>query len=318
MNPEFSNISKLVEAIGTRTVKELASDTSNIALPTLVSARVAIQLATLVDARPICRIEPIGPGEGITHYFQTVTVPATNWEQTLTENSNLTARDATLAGPYATILTKAVRTQISDLVARQSAWNTINVMGAAHGNGLNRAINALIYAQVITATTTNPVATGTASDAKSTNYTYANLLESLGAVEDQRFRPNVFLTYPYQAAKGSGGAATGFYPFINSNITSVQFTSALQSFVSTGRISELFGLQLYVDSLFKPTTASADGAVMGAVMQRDESIGWCQAGDVVSEMQRWAPMVGFEMVTSVTGASKIIMEPSVSLLRHAV
>jgi len=317
LNPLKEDISKLLESLGGRTIAELTTSTSNIALPTLVSARVALQIATRKDARSVCRIDPVGPGEGMRHDFQLVAVPASSYEQTLTEGTDITARDATLSDLYATLIVKGVYTQISDVVARQSAWNTINVMGAAHGNALNRAMNALIYTQC-KANTTNLVTEGTTNGGTgSTNYTFADIMTGIGKIEQARGRADAMITFPVAAAAGTSGAATGFYPFIQTNITSVQFTSALASYVSTGRISELFGLELLIDAGYKPSDLTVNGAEMATILQKDEAVGWCQAGEVVSEMQRWARVVGFDMVTSVTGQSAIIVEPFTCSLEHA-
>ena len=233
----------------------------------------------------------------------------------MTEGTDLTAYDATLADVTATLTVGAVRTDISDLAQRQAAVNLAEAIGIAHGNALNRFMNNDIYSSMNTATTC-VTTVGTANDGVSTNFGFNDIMYVKGLVEKQRGRADTLVTYPYQA-KVSTGVATGFYPFVMSNITSVQFTTAMASYVATGQISELFGLKLYVDKVYEPSNAAANAAVLAAVTVSGEAVGWAQAEDIISEIQRWAPQVGFRIVTHVTGKSALPMEPWVGLIKHA-
>jgi hypothetical protein len=303
----------LAEQYGKLTVREITSGTSGLALAQLVAARAAIQLATLVDARQFCRVELVPPGGGKTYHFQKVAVPD-SFEGTLTEGSDFTAVDLTLGDITATLTVGVARTDVSDIAQRQAAVNLAEVIGIGHGNALNRFINSDIYSTVNGATT-NIVKEILSANSK--NYTFSDIFAARGLVERARGRPDSFVTYPYQVAKGSGSPAdTGFYPFVQTNITSVQFTTALATYLQTGQISELFGLRLFIDKVYEPATASADAAVMASVLQGGEAEGWAQAEDIVSEIQRWAPQVGFRIVTHTTGKSGLIMDPFVTLIEH--
>ena len=306
----------MAEQYGKLTVREITSGSSGLAFAQLVAARAAIQLATLVDARKFCRVEMVPPGGGKTYHFQKVAVPDTGFEGQLTEGSDLSAVDASLADVTATLVVGAVRTDISDLAQRQAAVNIAEAIGIAHGNALNRFMNNDIYSAMDNdvANATCKVSGGTANN--SYCYTFNDIMYAKGLVEKQRGRADAFVTYPYQAAVGSG-TPTGFYPFVMGNITSVQFTTAMAAYVASGQISELFGLKLYVDKVYEPSNAAVANAPLGDVIVSGESVGWAQAEDIVSEIQRWAPQVGFRIVTHVTGKSARVMEPWVGHIIHA-
>jgi len=174
-------------------------------------------------------------------------------------------------------------------------------------------MNNDIYSSM-NAATTNVLTAGTANN--SYCFSFNDIMYVKGLIEKQRGRADTLVTYPYQAAVGAGGVATGFYPFVMGNITSVQFTTAMASYVASGQISELFGLKLYVDKVYEPSNAAASGAVLCGINVSGEAVGWAQAEDIVSEIQRWAPQVGFRIVTHVTGKSALPMEPWVGLIKH--
>jgi len=306
----------LAEQYGTRTVREVVSGTSGLALAQMVAARAGIQLATLVDARQICRIDQVPPGGGVTYHFQFVQIPST-FEATVTnEAADLSATDTNLSDAQATLVIIGVRTDVSDLAQRQAAVNLAEVLGIAHGNALNRGVNTAIYG-ALDNSSTNVISLGTAADGKSTAYGFNDIFNARGLIEAQRGKADTLVTYPYKAAVGTGGAATGFYPFVQSNITSVQFTTALASYLQTGQISELFGMKLYVDQVYAPSNAGADGARYASICNGGEAVGWAQAEDIVSEIQRWAAAIGFRIVTHVTGGAKEVIEPFTALIKHA-
>ncbi|MEM3617894.1 MAG: hypothetical protein QXK47_02335 [Candidatus Bathyarchaeia archaeon] len=302
----------LAEQYGKLTVREIVSGTSGLALAQLVAARAAIQLATLVDARQFCRVEMVPPGGGKTYHFQVVKVPD-SFEAVYGETgSDISATDANLSDVTATLQIIAVRTDISDLAQRQAAVNLAEAVGIAHGNALNRGLNGDIYS-CLSGSTTNVISKGTANN--SANYTWTDIMALKGAIEAQRGKADTFVSYPYQAAQGSGNP-TGFYPFIVDNITSVQFTTALASYVQTGAISELFGMKLYIDKVYEPANAAASGARLASLCYGGEAVGFALAEDIVSEVQRWAPQVGFRIVTRVMGKAATVVEPWTALIKH--
>lgn len=75
-----------------KTVKELLTSTSNIALPTMVQARALLELANWADLREISMIAPVPTGAGKTVDTNIITQPAfAEW----TEGSALAAADPT-------------------------------------------------------------------------------------------------------------------------------------------------------------------------------------------------------------------------------
>jgi hypothetical protein len=101
-----------------------------------------------------------------------------------------------------------------------------------------------------------------------------------------------------QSPAVSTGVEIGWYPFVNSNITSAQFTAALADYLRSGSIAQLFGLTLYVDNVYNRGIANfgsnANDAIAHILVsneaesQEARHIGWAQAEDIVSEVQRWA------------------------------
>ena len=304
----------LAEQYGKLSVRELVSTTSGLALAQLVAARAAIQLATLVDARRFCRVDMVPPGGGRVYHFQFVQIPAT-FEAEKNEAADLNATDVNLSDQQATLKMYAVRTNISDLAQRQAAVNLAEVVGIAHGNALNRGMNADIY-DVLDDSTTCVVTKGTANDGNVTGYDFNDIMYLKGAIEAQKGRADTFVTFPY-ASGGTNNGKVGFYPFVMQNITAVQFTTALTSYVATGQISELFGLKLYVDDVYKPSNVAANGARYASMCVGGEAVGWAQAEDIISEIQRWAPFIGFFIVSHVTGDAVTVKEPHTGLIKHA-
>jgi hypothetical protein len=79
--------------VGKKTVKELLTSTSNIALPSLVQARAMLELSNWADLREISMIAPVPSGAGKTVDTNIITQPTfSEW----TEGSALAAADPTL------------------------------------------------------------------------------------------------------------------------------------------------------------------------------------------------------------------------------
>jgi hypothetical protein len=104
-----------------KTVKELLTSTSNIALPTMVQARALLELANWADLREINMIAPVPTGAGKTVDTNIITQPTfAEW----TEGSALAAADPTLTKRTCTLKPFGKVTQISDLLANTSAKGT--------------------------------------------------------------------------------------------------------------------------------------------------------------------------------------------------
>lgn len=106
-----------------KTVKELLTSTSNVALPSLVQARALLELANWADLREISMIAPVPTGAGKSVDTQIITQPTfSEW----TEGSALAAADPTLTKRTCTLKPFGKVTQISDLLANtsaKSAWS---------------------------------------------------------------------------------------------------------------------------------------------------------------------------------------------------
>jgi len=107
--------------VAKKTVKELLTSTSNIALPTLVQARALLEIANWADLREISMIAPVPTGAGKTVDTNIITQPTfAEW----TEGSALAAADPTLTKRTCTLKAFGKVTQISDLLANTSAKGT--------------------------------------------------------------------------------------------------------------------------------------------------------------------------------------------------
>lgn len=103
-----------------KTVKELLTSTSNIALPNLVQARALLEIANWADLREISMIAPVPTGAGKTVDTNILSQPTfSEW----TEGSALAAADPTLTKRTCTLKPFGKVTQISDLLANTSAKN---------------------------------------------------------------------------------------------------------------------------------------------------------------------------------------------------
>jgi hypothetical protein len=172
--------------------------------------------------------------------------------------------------------------------------------------------------QTIITSSTNQVKLGAAADGKSYNFTWANVFASRGLVEKQRGRPDFLLTHPYEPAV-STGTAYGFYQFVLDNINSgaVTYTAALADYLRTGQLGEVFGLRLFVDQVYSPGASVATNAQYAHIGVSNEAVGWAQAEDIVAEIQRWAPSIGYNLVTHSIGKSALVLEPHVASIVHA-
>ena len=295
-------------------VRELISTTSGVALRQSVAARAGFQMITNVDLRQIARLEQCPEAGGLVYHFQKVAVTTAMSNGAYVPGTNLTSVDPTLADQYATVQLYPAASFLQDLELRQAAVNFVEIYGAAQGNALNWQVNSAIWTELCNATTNVVKEIGSGY---SKNYSWADIQACVGKIKAQRGKPNKLVTYPYQAACGTTGLVdTGFEPFVLSNITSVQFYGGLAELLKTGTPVALMGMDVYSDYICTPTTACSDGAVMAAVLQGNEAIGWAQATDVETKIQRWELQVGEYMVSNIAGATKLIIEPFVALIEH--
>src|SRR5262245_52703199 len=139
MSAQSLDFGRLTEEYSKLTVREIISSTSGVALAQLVATRAAIQLLTLVDARRFARVELVPPGGGTTHHFQKVVTvaPGASGEP----SSDISLQDETLSDVTAALTMFRIGTFIGDMAQRQAAVNLAEVVGIAHGNGINQQMN---------------------------------------------------------------------------------------------------------------------------------------------------------------------------------
>src|SRR5260370_21817390 len=195
-----------------------------------------------------------------------------------------------------------IGTFIGDMAQRKAADNLAEVVGTAHGNGINQQMNNDIYTVLATnSVVTRPV--GTRADGKSTSFAYSDVFNIRGQIERQRGRPDTMVTVP-QSPAVSTGVEIGWYPFVQSNIPPVQFTAALADYLRSGSIAEIFGLRLFVDKVYDRGIAnfgSSANDTIAHVLVSNEAVGWAQAEDIVTEIQRGTLQVGSSIVTTTKG-----------------
>ncbi len=317
MSAQSLDFGRLTEQYSKLTVREVISSTGGVSLAQLVATRAAIQLLTLVDARRFTRVELVPPGGGTTFHFQQVITPTPSGSGE--PSADVTLQDPTLTDITAALTMFRIGTFIGDMAQRQAAVNLAEVVGIAHGNGINQQMNNDIYTVLATNTTTKRLV-GAAADAKTTNYAYSDIFNIRGQIERQRGRPDTLVTIPQSPAVGTGGVEIGWYPFVQSNITSVQFTAALADYLRSGSIAEIFGLRLFVDKVYDRAIANYGSNANDAiahVLVSNEAVGWAQAEDIVSEVQRWALQVGFRIVTHSIGKTGLILDAFTGSIQHA-
>ncbi len=316
MSAQSLDFGRLTEEYSKLTVREVISSTGGVSLAQLVATRAAIQLLTLVDARRFARVELVPPGGGTTFHFQQVVTPTPSASGE--PSSDITLQDPTLTDVTAALTMFRIGTFIGDMAQRQAAVNLAEVVGIAHGNGINQQMNNDIYT-VLRTNTTNVRTLGAVADAITTNYAWSDIFGMRGQIEKQRGRPDTMVTFP-QAPKIGAGVEVGWYPFVQSNISSVQFTAAIADYLRTGSIAEIFGLRLFVDQVYNTFTGgspSNNGDKMAHILVSNEAVGFAQAEDIVSEVQRWALQVGFRIVTHSIAKTALILDAFTGSLQHA-
>src|SRR5881397_1228872 len=197
MSAQSLDFGRLTDEYSKLTVREVVSSTGGVALAQLVATRAAIQLLTLVDARRFARVELVPSGGGTTHHFQKVQAVAASASGE--PSSDISLQDETLTDVTAALTMFRIGTFIGDMAQRQAAVNLAEVIGIAHGNGINQQMNNDIYT-VLTGASTVTRSVGTAADGKTTNYAFSDLINLRGQIERQRGRPDTFVTIPESPA----------------------------------------------------------------------------------------------------------------------
>ncbi len=314
MSAQSLDFGRLTEEYSKLTVREVISSTGGVSLAQLVATRAAIQLLTLVDARRFARVELVPPGGGTTFHFQQVVTPTPTAAGE--PASDITLQDPTLTDVTAALTMFRIGTFIGDMAQRQAAVNLAEVVGIAHGNGINQQMNNDIYTVLRTNAINTRSLTGVGI---SVNYAWSDIFGMRGQIEKQRGRPDTMVTFPQAPAVGAGVEA-GWYPFVQSNVSSVQFTAAIADYLRTGSIAEIFGLRLFVDQVYNTFTGGSPSNVgdkLAHILVSNEAVGFAQAEDIVSEVQRWALQVGFRIVTHSIAKTALILDAFTGSIQHA-
>jgi hypothetical protein len=330
--PTTYDMGLMAEDYSRYTVRELISTTSGVGLATLVATRAAMQLLTLIDDRRWTRTELVPPGGGTAHNFQKL-IAATGTVGEVdpgTVTNAITNSTETLSNPSATIKQFAIRTGIDDLAQRQAAVNLAEVYGIYHGNAMNNMINIEIIVNGADQNSANKLTVGGSGDAKTTNYTWNMLFDGRGSLEAQRGRPDTFVTFPYSAASGTGGANVGFYPFVRDNVTAVAgggtitYYGALANYLLTGEIAQVFGMRVFSDNTYTYTNQTGTqknftsaASKYAQILVSNEAVGYAQAEDVTAEIQRWSIAVAYQLVTHAFGGAALVLDQHTLDIEHA-
>jgi phage baseplate assembly protein W len=285
------------------TFRELTTGTSGLSLAQLVASAAEIQMRTLADARKICRTELVPERGGMVYHFQFAQAVAGS---TLTEGTDATAVDITLADKTATLNVWIIRTDISDIVSRQAGVNLSQLVGEAHGNAMIEKVNSDIYTALKAATTTNTAATvGAANDGLVATLGWSAMFKARQLVASQRGMPNRFITSPLK-----------MYELLNQNLTNIQFYSALQDYITSGHVGQIMGMDITEDPVYGETFTGTTGEQYATVAFGGHAIGYAVAEEVQTAIQRWEPQVGFRVVTHLTAKSTLVAEPWVTNIHH--
>src|SRR5712692_9215952 len=150
MSAQSLDFGRLTEEYSKLTVREVISSTGGVSLAQLVATRAAIQLLTLVDARRFARVELVPSGGGTTHHFQKVQAVAAGASGE--PAADISLQDPTMTDVSAQLTMFRIGTFISDMAQRQAAVNLAEVVGIAHGNGINQQMNNDIYTILVGST----------------------------------------------------------------------------------------------------------------------------------------------------------------------
>ena len=329
--PTTYDMGLLSEDYSRYTVRELISTTSGVGLATLVATRAAMQLLTLVDDRRWGRVELVPPGGGTTHNFQKLIVATGSVGEVdpATVTNTVTDVTGTLSTPSATIKQFAIKTGIDDLAQRQAAVNLAEVYGIFHGNSMNNMINIEMIT-TLDGNSSNTQTVGGSGDAKTTNYTWNMLFDGRGQVEQARGRPDTFVTFPFSAAAGTGGANVGFYPFVRDNVTAVggggtiTYYGALANYLLTGEIAQVFGMRVFSDNSYTFTNQTGTqknftsaSSKYAQILVSNEVVGYAQAEDITAEIQRWSIAVAYQLVSHAFGGAALILDQHTTSIQHA-
>jgi hypothetical protein len=218
--------------VAKKTVKELLTSTSNVALPSLVQARALLELANWADLREISMIAPVPTGAGKTVDTNIITAPAfSEW----TEGDALAAADPTLTKRTCTLKPFGKVTKISDLLANTSAINFVDQMGQVHGSCVRQGIFSYVGVKL------SATSGGTVSAASGSVLTFADVTNAIKHIAGHGFQPDFIVTIPSSmwTAFTTTHAVTQFYGALNDLMKG-----------GIGPKPKVLGLEWYADPYF--------------------------------------------------------------------
>jgi len=292
-----------------KTVKELLTTTTNIALPTLVQARSVLELQNWVDLRPYTHRVRVPKGVGKTVEIQRLTQPEYSiW----TEGSSLTAADPTVAKTTVTIEQIGKSTKVSDLLMNTSAINFVEEIGRIHGGCVAQGILDKIVDAIAGLSGVNTVSVGTAGDGTEADFTLANIADAISAILDSGYRPDHIITSPSK-----------LWTAFTTDYDVKQFYGALSDLVVSGTIPKVLGLEWLMDPYFEKAITGgswngSDGEKYALVCSRGFSATWAEMmTEPVTEIYRLPPELSVYVITHLDGGATGLAPGSVCVIQHA-
>jgi len=292
------------------TVKELLTDTSNIALPTMVQTRAILELKNFVDLREVTMRVRVPKSTGKIVNVQVMTRPDyDSW----TEGSALSAGDPTLTSKSITIAPFGKVTKISDLLANTSAINFVEQIGRLHGACVRQGILDKIVDGMAGVSSPNTVSIGAAGDATEANFTLSNVASAISENLADGHVPDFIVTAPDKL----WAAFTADYDV-------KQFYGALSDLLLSGEIPRALGLQWYMDPYFElainggSAWNGTDGEKYAIVGTKGVSAIWAALQDEpVVEVYRVGTELSNYIVTHMDGGADEGPDESICIIQHA-
>jgi len=292
-----------------KTVKELLTSTSNIALPTLVQARAVLELKNWVDLRPYTHRVRVPKGAGKTVEIQRLTQPEYS---TWTEGSSLSAADPTVAKASATIEQIGKNTKVSDLLANTSAINFVEEIGRIHGGCVAQGIFDKIVDAIAGLSGVNTVSVGTKGDGTEADFTLSNVADAISEILEDGYRPDHIVTSP-----------TKLWTAFTTDYDVKQFYGALSDLMISGSIPKVLGLEWLMDPYFEKAITGgswdgSDGEKYALLCSRGFSAAWAEMmAEPITEIYRLPPELSVYVITHLDGGAAGLAPGSVCVIQHA-
>jgi len=292
------------------TVKELTTGTSNIALPTMVQAKVILDLQNFIDLRDITMRVRVPKGAGKTINVQVIKRPDyDDWS----EGSALSAGDPTLASKSITLASFGKVTQITDLLANTSAINFVEQIGAVHAACIRQGILDKIVDGMAGASSPNAVSVGTKGDGTEADFDFSHISSAISANLVDGWAPDFLVTAPDK-----------FWTAVTTDYDKKLFYGALADFMVSGKAPTVMGLKVYIDPYFELAINSGsawdgtDGEKYAIVGTSGVSAIWASLQDEpVVELYRVGTELSNYVVTHIDGGADEGPDASICIIKHA-